>query len=387
MKIFSKHQTALGCALLLSFTLLGLAVRPDRVVEAQGESIAATYSGGALSLTIPYHAPRAGRGRMFVEILDPEDRVLGSAVRNTQVEHGHGRLEQEINLDKPLPIEDLVWDRIRYRFEYSPQSGAAFEGTKSISQILRRPIVHILGQKTYFATEQAAVRVIVSDAQNGSIAGNSSVRIELLDKGGVRRLLYSGRLNHRGTTEAQLRFPAGVVGNYQLHYVADTPIGSAEYTQAIQLQDAASVLLTTEKPIYQPGQSIHARALILDRGNHTAAADRKLTFEVEDSRGNKVFKKSTQTDKFGIASAEFDLADEVNLGAYHLRALIGDPDSPSTTAEVTLNVERYVLPKFKVAIDFTRKTISRSGTIAPETMLPGSFTPTTSSGSRWITPR
>ena len=354
MKIFCKHQTTLGCTLLLSFTLLGLAVGPDRVVEAQGESIVATYSGGALSLTIPYHAPRAGRGRMFVEILDPEDRVLGSAVRNSEVAHGDGRLQQEINLDKPLPIEDLVWDRIRYRFEYHAESGVAFEGTKSISQILRRPIVHILGQKTYFATEQAAVRVIVSDAQNGPVAGNSSVRIELLDKG-VRRLLYSGRLNRRGTTEAQFSFPAGMVGNYQLHYIAETPIGSAEYTQAIQLQDAASVLLTTEKPIYQPGQSIHARALILDRGNHTAAADRKLTFEVEDSRGNKVFKKSTQTDKFGIASAEFDLADEVNLGAYHLRALIGDPDSPSTTAEVTLNVERYVLPKFKVAIDFTRE--------------------------------
>lgn len=137
MKIFGRHQTTLGCTLLLSFTLLGLAIGPDRVVEAQGESIAATYSGGALSLTIPYHAPRAGRGRMFVEILDPEDRVLGSAVRNTEVGHGDGQLQQEINLDKPLPIEGLVWDRIRYRFEYHAESGVAFEGTRSISQILR----------------------------------------------------------------------------------------------------------------------------------------------------------------------------------------------------------------------------------------------------------
>ncbi len=80
---------------------------------------------------------------------------------------------------------------------------------------------------------------------------------------------------------------------------------------------------------------------------------RKLTFEVEDSRGNKVFKKTTQTDKFGIASAEFGLADEVNLGTYHLRALLGESDSPTNTAEIALNIERYVLPKFKVAIDFT----------------------------------
>ena len=109
-----------------------------------------------------------------------------------------------------------------------------------------------------------------------------------------------------------------------MRYVADTPIGSTEYTQPVQLEDKASILLTTEKPIYQPGQTIHVRALALDRADHKADSDRKLTFELEDSRGNKVFKKTTETDKFGIASAEFSLADEVNLGTYHLRALMGD---------------------------------------------------------------
>src|SRR2546429_316296 len=61
-------------------------------------------------------------------------------------------------------------------------------------------------------------------------------------------------------------------------------------------------------------------------------------FEVEDSRGNKVFKKATETDKFGIASAEFALADEVNLGTYHLHALMGQADAPTNTAEMALNV-------------------------------------------------
>src|SRR5262249_9486073 len=62
---------------------------------------------------------------------------------------------------------------------------------------------------------------------------------------------------------------------------------------------------------------------------------------------NKVFKKVTKTDSYGIASAEFPLAEEVNLGTYHLRALMDE-----TPAEIALNVERYVLPKFKVAVEF-----------------------------------
>ena len=162
-----------------------------------------------------------------------------------------------------------------------------------------------------------------------------------------------GRDESPGTLEAHFRFPAGLVGISQLRYTADTPIGSAEFTQAIRIEDKVSILLTTEKPIYQPGQTIHVRALALDRANHDAAAHRKLTFEVEDSRGNKVFKKATETDAFGVASAEFGLADEVNLGAYHLRALMGNADAPTNTAELAVNVERYVLPKFKVAIEFS----------------------------------
>src|SRR5208282_1078533 len=147
------------------------------------------------------------------------------------------------------------------------------------------------------------------------------------------------------------------VGSYQLRYVVDTPIGSTEFTQTVRLENKVSILLTTEKPIYQPGQTIHVRALALDRSDHEAAAKHKLTFELEDSRGNKVFKKATETDTFGVASAEFGLADEVNLGTYHLRALMfssetGDAEAPTNTAEIALNVERYVLPKFKVAVEF-----------------------------------
>ena len=141
--------------------------------------------------------------------------------------------------------------------------------------------------------------------------------------GKEQRTLYTGRLNHRGTIEAQFQFPEGVTGNCELHYTVDTSLGTTEYTQTIRLQDKVGILLTTEKPIYQPGQMIHVRALALDRADHRAVANRTLVFEVEDSRGNKVFKKATRTDEFGIGSAEFGLASEVNLGTYHLCANFG----------------------------------------------------------------
>jgi hypothetical protein len=360
METLRKHPTLPRFVLVLFLVLTAVAVFARRGGHPQAgrldeQTVTATYSKGTLSLVVPYHAPRAGRGRLLVEVLDPEDRVLASSSQDAKVAGGNGALQQEVRPDRLLAFEDLVWERLRYRFYYSGESGAAFEGIRAISEVLRRPVVRVLGQRSYLAGAQAAIRVIVLDSQGRNepgraaedlvVAEGGAVRIELLVPNAAARTLYSGRLNRRGTTEAQFRFPAGMAGEYQLHYIAETPIGSAEFTQAVQLEDTASILLTTEKPIYQPGQTIHARALALDRGSHQAAADRRLTFEVEDSRGNKVFKKVTQTDRFGIASAEFSLADEVNLGTYHLRALMGTAESPSNTAEVALNVERYVLPK------------------------------------------
>jgi hypothetical protein len=326
---------------------------------APAQQLAATYAHGELSVTIHYHSERAGSGKLIAEILDPEDRTLGRAERTVDATQGDGSWEQTIVPTLPIRFEEIVWQRIRYRFEYDDRKSATgeasdIEGIESISRILHRPVVHILGQTEYIAGSSAAIRVIVSDA-NDHAAETGSLRIELLIPNQASRPLFSGSLNRRGTLKAGFRFPEGLTGKFDLRFVVDTPIGSTETTQSVELHEKASILLTSEKPIYQPGQTIHARALALNRADHKAIADRKLEFEVEDSRDNKVFRKSTLTDNFGIASAEFSLADEVNLGTYHLRVRMGGDSAESTTAELALNVERFVLPKFKVAVEFAQK--------------------------------
>ncbi len=329
--------------IFLAAWIAAIAVRVQGLPEES--EAGATYTDGTLRVSIPYRGMHAGAGQLTVEVLSPEDEVMGRVERRVEAGAAAGLWNEEVPLDKALPLEDLVWQRVRYRFTYSGAKGPAVEGTDSISRILRRPVVHILGQRSYLAGGNAAVRVIVTDTKNQPIAGGATLRIE----GGKGQLLFSGRLNARGTAQAQFRLPAGVTGAYTLRYAVETPIGAAEYSEQVRLEDKASILLTTEKPIYQPGQTMHVRALALDRGRHEATANRALTFEVEDSRGNKVFKKAAQTDRFGIASAEFGLADEVNLGTYHVRALMGE-----NRAELALQVERYVLPKFKVAVEFAK---------------------------------
>ena len=160
---------------------------------AAGEpSASATYSHRVLNLTLPYQAGHTGSGRLTVEVLDPEDRVLGTAERSVEVAEGKGAWQEQIKIDTPLSVDDLVWHRVHYRFEYDDDKSAKIEGIESISQILRTPVIHILGQQSYLTGGPAAVRVIVTDSKNEVIAGPGSVQIELLGRARNPRFFLRG---------------------------------------------------------------------------------------------------------------------------------------------------------------------------------------------------
>ena len=76
----------------------------------------------------------------------PSGRTCGTHI---EVAKGKGYWREQIKVSKQLAMDELVWHRVRYRFEYSDAKIAKIEGTESISQILRMPVIHILGQQSY----------------------------------------------------------------------------------------------------------------------------------------------------------------------------------------------------------------------------------------------
>ena len=174
------------------------------------------------------------------------------------------------------------------------------------------------------------------------------------------KLAY-GVTNSRGTFDAAFWTPSREE-TYALKVTARGLGETDTLSSPITVKRAYRVLLTTDKPLYQPGQVIHMRALALTQPQLRPVTSRKLTLEVEDSKGNKVFKKGLELTKFGLAGADFQLASEINQGAYKIRALVDEEKT-----EKTVRVERYVLPKFKVKMDTDKKLLSarrdRAGTI------------------------
>jgi uncharacterized protein YfaS (alpha-2-macroglobulin family) len=322
--------------------------------NAEPSTISAVYFRNALTFSVPYEATHNGETELKLELLSPEDHVLGEVTRHKRVTQGREVWNASIVLGERMTLDELVWQRVRFTLRYENQASPDLEEIRSLSEIIERPVLRVLGQRSYIAGAAAAMRVIVTSSiadETARVVKRGTVKIELLDPDHAAKLLFAGELDRKGSVASDFRFPKGLMGSFPVRFSADTPLGHVETTETLQLEDKVSVLLTSEKPIYQPAQTIHLRALALDRADRHAAAGRDLTFEVEDPRGNKVFRKSTATDSFGVASAEFTLADEVNLGTYHVRAKMGE----ASAAELAVNVERYVLPKFRVAIEFDSK--------------------------------
>ncbi len=120
-------------------------------------------------------------------------------------------------------------------------------------------------------------------------------------------------------------------------------LGRDSLEQPVTVERSYKVLLTTDKPIYQPGQQILVRALALGAFDQVPASDSQIELVIADAKGNKVFRETATTSDYGVADWAFQLADEVNHGNYKITATLAD-----TSSEKTVVVKPYVLPKFKV---------------------------------------
>jgi hypothetical protein len=173
----------------------------------------------------------------------------------------------------------------------------------------------------------------------------SNVTIHLIDGNKKRTHLYSGLTDKEGKVLANFDVPSLEAGNYTMEIVTKSTLGDEKLERQVKIRADGKILLVTDKPIYQPGQLIHLRALALRSFDMKPVENKDILFEIEDSKGNKVYKKTFKTSDYGIASVDFQLADEVNMGDYNLRAVIDN-----VRAEKTVQVKRYVLPKFKVEV-------------------------------------
>lgn len=110
--------------------------------------------------------------------------------------------------------------------------------------------------------------------------------------------------------------------------------------------------IDTDKPLYQPGQTMHVRILARQATGKAQAGEE---FELRISRdGDEVYRATLTTSRFGIAGTDWVIPDNAKSGSYQVR--VDGPDGDDDRYNPAyVSIRRYELPSFRVVTKLDRK--------------------------------
>ncbi len=233
---------------------------------------------------------------------------------------------------------------------------------------LEAPRMRVFGDPSAYAGTRYAPRVVVDVPIAGCVKApctralvGATIEARWVPPGGKKKravpardaAIFEARVSARtdasGSAPLAIAVPDRFEGELALELTAHHPDGSASARQTINVIAGSRILLSTDKPIYQPGQTLHLRLLARARGTGRAAGGTAARLEVHDAKNNKVFQARGETSAEGVFSAQMAIASLVNTGRWRIVAKVGDDE-----VEKTVEVKPYVLPKFKVELDSER---------------------------------
>ncbi len=215
--------------------------------------------------------------------------------------------------------------------------------TRSLLYVLPLEELTVEGPSSVHKGREVSYRVRVQEGSKHQPISNRKVTFELRQN---EKVVQRQTVSTMVTGDAQVRLTPKHPGNYKVLARLESQGVSTELEDPVAVSnDSQKLLLTTDKPIYQPGQIIHLRALSLIQGTNAPSAAAAVSFEIEDGKGNKLLKRPGKTDKYGVAATKFQLGSILNEGTFKVRVIQGP-----TISEKTVQVSHYALPKFAVTV-------------------------------------
>jgi hypothetical protein len=295
----------------------------------------------------------------LLELVDPQGAVRSHAEGDVPLPPGISRQKIVLPLvtfpeKDPVRIS-LLWYRLRYTINTVASVGPRekpLEGVISVSEAAPQFFeLHVAAPETvkaggHYVLHVRAIHPVSGHPQKG-VAVQASLDpdpdddkplltgIAITDSEGFATLEFS--LPKEIDPEGVDVTVSGTRGNF-----------SAKADDTLRVDNSLSSWLSTDKPLYQPGQTLHLRLLVFEE-NKKALANQKVTFDITDPERTLVNRTSAQTSRFGIASADWQIPENLRLGTYLIKASF-DEDGPYTDSNPMANVKisRYDLPTFVV---------------------------------------
>lgn len=247
----------------------------------------------------------------------------------------------------------LVWYRLRYQFTPDAASGVApARGVIQVGRVQRDMFeLRMTASGHALPGAKCPVRVRVDDPRNGRPIAGVPVEVELDidgDDAAVKRKVVT---NRAGYATATFNLPRTVDDN-ELTVYATATRGPFEEQTSIDLKfpQGNRITLSTDKPLYQPGQTAHMRVTVFG-ANKRALAATPIKLTIEDEEGQEQFHQTVTTSRFGVASADWDIPEKLRLGDYGITAAVGGKDYSGIAK---IRISRYELPTYSVLVNPNR---------------------------------
>ena len=243
----------------------------------------------------------------------------------------------------------LAWYRLRYDFTPDAASGVGpARGVIQVGRVLRDTFeLRMTAASHAVPGAKYPVRVRANDPRNGRPMAGVPVEVSLDIEGDDAAVKRKVVTNSSGYATATFNLP-GTPPSDEVRVNATATRGPFEEHTYIDFKfpKGNRITLSTDKPLYQPGQTAHMRVTVFGANKH-ALAGAAVKFTIEDEESEEQFHQTVTTSRFGIASAEWDIPQKLRLGDYRIGVSVGDDDYGQQSK---IRISRYDLPTYSVVV-------------------------------------
>ena len=307
------------------------------------------------------------RTHIYLELIDPLDKIVAQADRIEDIT-GTRTISASIPFFasrlKTKDRSQLPWLRLRYRLTNENSSSLLSTGTLALSQIAPE-LFDVRLATSYFAREGSDYRArvqTVNPVTNQAVPGvNVQGEVVLENDNGDVHLKAFGNTDANGYAILSFRVPSPFPqfphelrpAGGEIKVIARYGALVAETGGEVLVDQFPRILITTDKPIYQPGQTLHVRALVLTP-SRKVMANEQVTLKIYDNNEIVVFQSTLTSSRFGVISTEWPISTNTRLGRYSIRLSLSNEDDDWYATSLVM-VTRYELPNFTVNVQPDRK--------------------------------
>ncbi|HQR33811.1 MAG TPA: MG2 domain-containing protein, partial [Blastocatellia bacterium] len=350
-------------AILLLFCMLFILIpafrssainTPLRVNEA-ATRVSLRETSAEVALAVENLTAEPIRVKLELEWLDPKDNVPNRTGRVENILPGASKLKIPFPLYNYFRDSDTPWFRLRYRITSDEEMSKPFApvtGIISLSEMAQEMFeLHVIASDFAVPGKLYRAQVRALHPVNAKPIAGVHITSELkFDNDAEDKFTASGITDRNGLVSLSFNLPQNLKpedGTLNVTGKLGEYTQESEFDLSTHYARMARIILTTDKPLYQPGQTLHIRALALDFHNR-AIPDTELEIEVEDPEHATQFRTNLKTSRFGVANADWTIPDGTRLGDFNIKASLDDEDHGEGESFQTVKITRYELPNFAV---------------------------------------